>query len=217
MKSPDPGWRFRAVPGPPEGVRAYYDRLYEGSGHGESERFYTWALGILGDRERGRLLDVGCGSGGFLRVAGGVGVDVSLRALQPVSGPAVVAYGEALPFRDGSFSRVTCLGSLEHFLDPLAAVREMARVMSPGGKALVMVPNSFYSGDIWRVIRTGFGPDHHQDPQRFATAGEWRWLLEEGGLRVEKVMRYNKFKRWKALLPFHLSYGFLFLCRGGDG
>jgi SAM-dependent methyltransferase len=144
-------------------------------------------------------------------------VDISFRALQEVSGPAVVAYGEALPFRDGVFSCVTNLGSLEHFLDPLSAVREMARVMAPGGKALILVPNSFYSGDIWRVIRTGLGPDHHQDPQRFATAGEWRCLLEEGGLPVEKVMRYNKFKWWKDLLPFHLAYAFLFRCRRGTG
>ena len=126
--------------------------------------------------------------------------------------PLVQAFGESLPFVDGAFRYVTSLGSLEHYLDPLAGVRELARVLAPDGTCAVMVPNSFYSGDIWRVIRTGEGPDHHQDPQRFASRSEWAALLETGGLRVRDVRRYDKFKWWKSLLPFNLAYCFVYLC-----
>ncbi|MCZ6602216.1 MAG: class I SAM-dependent methyltransferase [Planctomycetota bacterium] len=215
-------WRFRPVTGPPEGIRAYYNRVYSGNGMGESDRFYEWILDLLAPSVGEMLADVCCGSGGLMRVAArrGIrcaGIDVSDRALREArsvtpAGRFSTAYGEALPWKDGSFRYLTSLGSLEHYLDPLGGVREMARVLAPGGTCLVMVPNSFYSGDIWRVVRTGVGPDHHQDPQRFATSQEWKALLEEGGLRVTQILRYNKFKWWKSLLPFNLSYCFIYLC-----
>lgn len=215
-------WRFRPVAGPPEGVRTYYNRVYSGDGHGESERFYQWVLDILSPSPGERLIDVCCGSGGLLRAAHArgvraVGVDISDEAIgrarrtAPGAGVAI-AYGESLPWRGGVFRYVTCLGSLEHYLDPRRGVREMARVLAPDGTCLVMVPNSFYSGDIWRVVRTGFGPDHHQEPQRFAAREEWRALLEAGGLRVGRVLRYDKFKWWKSFLPFNLAYCFLYVC-----
>lgn len=220
-------WRFRPVPGPPEGVRSYYNRVHSGDGLAESDRFYEWILDLLSPSPGETLADVCCGAGGLLRLARGrglrcAGVDVSDRAAHRArsSAPGAwvsVGYGESLPWREGSFRYVTSLGSLEHYLDPLEGVREMARILSREGTCLVMVPNSFYSGDIWRVVRTGFGPDHHQDPQRFATLQEWKALLEGGGLRVRQVLRYDKFKRWKSLLPFNLAYCFIYVCnRAGE-
>lgn len=75
----------------------------------------------------------------------------------------------------------------------------------------MLLPNAYYSGDLWRVIRTGRGPDHHQAIDRFATCEEWRDLLVAAGLRVERVERWDKGKLWKRLLPFHLAYHFLYL------
>jgi len=109
---------------------------------------------------------------------------------------------------------LVCLGNLEHFLDPAAGARELARVLAPEGRGVIMLPNAYYSGDLWRVIRTGRGPDHHQAIDRFATCEEWRDLLESAGLRVEAVERWDKGKLWKRLLfPFHLAYHFVYLVR----
>jgi SAM-dependent methyltransferase len=124
----------------------------------------------------------------------------------------VLGDGERLPFRDGAFPFVTHLGNLEHFLDPDLGAREVARMLPLGGRAAFLLPNAYYTGDIWRVIRTGYGPDHRQSIDRFATAGEWRDLLEAAGLRVRRALAYNKFKWWKRLFPFHLAYHFLFVC-----
>ena len=55
---------------------------------------------------------------------------------------------------------------------------------------------------------------HHQAIDRFATCEEWRDLLQEAGLRVRAVERWDKGKLWKRLLPFHLAYHFLFLASG---
>jgi SAM-dependent methyltransferase len=191
------------------------------------------------------LLDVSCGEGHLLRWASGLygvdgwGIDISTVALrisrqhQGVS-RLVRCDGINLPFSDGQFDYVTNLGSLEHYADIPLGVQEMERVLRPGGKAAILVPNSYYMADIvWQVMRTGYGPSHQQPLEMFATAGEWGDLLNEGGLVPQNAHKYNfRFPlraadwRWyrrrprrflnvllAPFVPFHLSYCFLFICQ----
>lgn len=46
-----------------------------------------------------------------------------------------------LPFRDASFDAIYSMGTIEHFAETERAVEEMARVLKPGGRAIVGVPN----------------------------------------------------------------------------
>ncbi|MCL0064541.1 methyltransferase domain-containing protein [Dehalococcoidia bacterium] len=189
--------------------------------------------------ERGkRLLDVGCGKGLFLSVAEsrGVqayGVDISKTAVERarIISPAckiVIGLGEELPWKDNYFDYVTCFGSLEHFIDPAKAVREMVRVLRPEGKALILVPNSFFIGHIYMAYRYGIPPDAGGQlfSERFGTKEEWRELLEQNGLKVIKVKAHNGFftskkvSLWvnlaynlvRPLIPFNLAADFIFLC-----
>ena len=69
-----------------------------------------------------------------------VALDVCRDALPHAElhcGPA-----EKLPFADGQFDFVSCLGALEHFLDPTRALREMVRVATPVAEFLLLVPNA---------------------------------------------------------------------------
>lgn len=82
------------------------------------------------------------------RGAKAYGVDISeatlRRAHQSVTGGALqsaVADVRALPFRDASFDAIYSMGTIEHFDETEQAVAEMARVLRPGGRAIVGVPN----------------------------------------------------------------------------
>jgi len=214
-------------------VRAAYNARYAEAPIRDRDRFYRlvarYALDALAPARRASALglDVGCGGGYLLReldrLAPGVfrglyGLEISDVALQEARRQArrarlVLAQGEKLPYRDECFDIVACLGNLEHFIDPHAGARELARVARRDGRIWLLLPNSFYSGDIWRVIRTGYGPNHHQLIERFAAVNEWRDLLEANGLDVEAVAPYNRFKWWKRLLPRNLAYHFLFRAR----
>lgn len=208
-------------------LRDAYNAIYAEAEYGEKAGLYKKVLRWLEPPEGATLLDVGCGTGPFAEFAGErghpvVGLDLAENALRKARAKGLTklvhAQGERLPFADASWERVVCLGNLEHFLDPLAGVRELTRVLTPEGRAAIMLPNAFYSGDLWTVIRTGRGPNHHQAIDRFATCAEWRDLLEEGGLEVLAVHRWDKGKWWKRVLPFHLAYHFVYVAtpRRGD-
>jgi SAM-dependent methyltransferase len=112
-----------------------------------------------GDRaRRPRLLDVGCGEKPYAPlfapyVTDYVGVDLA--------NPAADLEGtvEDIPVPDGSFDLVVCTQTLEHAADPARAVRELRRVVAPGGRVLasthgvqVYHPNPV---DLWRWTHAG--------------------------------------------------------------
>ena len=95
------------------------------------------------------MLDAGCGAGAFLDVAAPyaarlVGVDLS-EAVEPAFQSTrrhdhvdvLQADLMRLPFRDGEFDFVFCIGVLQHTPDPAQAFRSLARVVRPGGTLAV--------------------------------------------------------------------------------
>jgi 2-polyprenyl-3-methyl-5-hydroxy-6-metoxy-1,4-benzoquinol methylase len=94
-----------------------------------------------------RLLDVGCG-GAWLgeHFARYTGVDVSVEAIEAARARGLTALKIApdgtLPFEDESFEGVVMKDVLEHVDDPVALVREVRRVLCPGGRVFASSPDA---------------------------------------------------------------------------
>lgn len=110
---------------------------------------------VFGLPARTLLLDVGGGTGRVAsaladHVTGVVIVDSSEQMLrQAASRPgieAIHASAEALPFADASFERILMVDALHHVEDTERSVREMLRVLAPGGRLVIEEPD-------WRAPR----------------------------------------------------------------
>lgn len=92
----------------------------------------------------GRVVDVGCGIGHsyhLLSPRETVGIDVDAAALEGQNRETVVADMRRMPFADGVFGGAIAVHSIEHVPDAERALGEIARVMAPGGNAVVVTPN----------------------------------------------------------------------------
>lgn len=145
-------------------------RLQKAALRGEPS--YVWRAGQVrrlemileaaGERAQGRVLVDGCGVGEYLgrlsaQGSQAVGLDIELErtreALQKA--PRVVcAAGEHLPFPSDYFELVLSHEVLEHVQDDSQAVSEIVRVLRPGGRLVLFVPNRGYPfethGIYWR-------------------------------------------------------------------
>ena len=134
----------------PHGVSGWLAALTMPMAH---KAFYGPAADLLHLEPGDELVEVACGSGVFLdqhgrhvkRIAGLDLSDIQVRLAQrrladrTAAGTAEIVRGDAadLPWADESFSAATCMGSLEYFPDPVDALREMWRVLRPGGRIVV--------------------------------------------------------------------------------
>jgi SAM-dependent methyltransferase len=126
------------------------------------ERRLRMILAAAGERARGRVLDDGCGLGLYLqrlaaqaRVACGLEFDTERARQAEASGLHVArAAAERLPFPPDSFDLILSHEVLEHVADDRRALEEITRVLRPGGRAVVFVPNRGYPfethGVYWR-------------------------------------------------------------------
>jgi 2-polyprenyl-3-methyl-5-hydroxy-6-metoxy-1,4-benzoquinol methylase len=154
------------------------------------------------------ILEIGCGRGEFscwlaahpdrpLRV---IGCDFSLTAVAtgasygPSVGPGwpswLTANIEEMPFADASFDTVFSCETVEHVARPRVALRELARVLRPGGHLFLTTPNYL---NVWGVYRLFL----RLSGRRFAEAGQpvnklmflprECWRVRRIGLRILRV------------------------------
>ncbi|OGV48723.1 MAG: hypothetical protein A2X49_03860 [Lentisphaerae bacterium GWF2_52_8] len=145
-------------------LRAGIPRCAEEYRQGKKERLLK---DFAKERQPSRILDLGCGCGCFSFELAKLcpktifyGIDISTFRVNIYkkqiaaedagsSMEAAAANGEKLPFPDGSFELVVLREVLEHLQAPGETLREIHRVLAPGGVLLISTPTKLMTG-VWR-------------------------------------------------------------------
>jgi len=181
----------------------------------ELERTHWWFrgrrsvyLGLLrqhlAGRRPARTLDLGCGMGGFLPGLdelcdevhpSDISVESLVHCRERGFADGVCGSGYALPYADASYDLVCMFDAIEHIPDDERVMREVARVLRPGGLVLVTVPayQFLYANN-----------DRIAQHQRRYTRASLRRVFEQAGLVVERNTHANVFL-FPLILPIVLS------------
>lgn len=190
------------------GLAADYDGVYDAatsSGHALRMRMNR-ALELIG-RGPGDILDAGMGPGRLVAALDRAGwrvsgvdataemVEIARARVSAARDRFAVAPIEALPFPDEAFDAVVATGVLE-YADPARALRELSRVLRPGGLSVISYPNPSGVYGIWktrlfyplvrlakRALRRG--PLGFPRGAGTIRPHEFRFMLAERGLELE--------------------------------
>ena len=166
----------------------WYQERYSGSGFLYHSRIVTSMLdGIKfkDGRHSDKVLDVGCGTGFVSQLYPNfdiTGIDISDGMLERNPYKWVNAPAEQIPFPDNHFDFVVCRSLLHHLEDPVIGLKEMFRVLKPGGQFACWDPNHnivyetvrhiFQHTDRFSHLHKSFG-----DKELFS-------MIEEAGMKV---------------------------------
>lgn len=162
-----------------------YDRRYEWNQYAGVERALRQ---FVGDRSGLRILEVGCGTGHWLRVLQDpanyvTGLDFSVemlaRARTWVPGMHLIrGSAQRLPWAASSFDRVFCINAIHHFADKAAFLVEVRRILRPGGMFLTVGLDPHHGLHQWHVYDY-FSQSLEIDRQRYPSLDRLQaWLGE---------------------------------------
>ena len=145
-----------------------------------------------------RVLDAGAGTGRFSKlladwganlVSMDLGENLLARIREKCKTEAVVGSILDIPFPAGRFDLVFCTEVIEHTTDPRRAVAELTRVLAPGGRLVLTVPNR-----LWRpavLVANALHLRPYLGHENWVHYRDLRSWVETDGLQVERQEGFN--------------------------
>jgi ubiquinone/menaquinone biosynthesis C-methylase UbiE len=173
-----------------------YDRRYRLNDYtGVGNALTAFAAGAA------RVLEVGCGTGHWLRLLAergvfAAGLDASARMLVQARtrGQCRVAQGvaEQLPFSTQSVDRLFCVNALHHFRNKAHFLIEAKRVLRPGGRIMTIGLDPHAGLDRWYLYEY-FEPALARDKRRYLATSDIRRLMQAAGFvnGVTREVQHN--------------------------
>jgi SAM-dependent methyltransferase len=173
----------------------------------------------------GRTLEIGCGRGGFATWLASVpsmtqvvAADFSAVAVRMCRAHAerfaipslkwTVADIQTIPFASGSFDTVFSCETIEHVPSPRGAIRELFRVLRPGGRLYLTCPNYMGLMGAYRIYLRVRGLRFTEDGQpinRFLLLPITLWWLRHAGFEVEASSSTGHYLPWPGAPPRDLG------------
>ena len=231
-----------------EKLAGFYDRMYTHEGMKAMRTFehYEKMFALIQPVRKGAtLLDIGCGTGYFLKAASeagldSYGIDISEVSVEFSKKTAPLAHvirspGEKLPFESKTFDYIFFGGTLEHFLDPDKGLDEAVRVSKDDATFLIIVPNSRYW--LWRV-RGEYGTNQSKIRELLQDYDQWVAMFKKHGVTPisvthdpwpwQSVKIFKKKNPWNIarrmvyrmiwwFIPLRWTYQFVFICKKTAG
>jgi len=189
-----------------------------------AEGLHEKVLNCMSGLKRGTVLDVPCGQGALSQDLDQMGFrvfpgDLERENILYRNGRGVqVDLNGSLPFKNGTFDHVACVEGIEHLENPHHLIKELSRVLKPGGYLLVTTPNVMtiksrirfllYSYlDFYRYFGSVPSEERHQigdyDHQHLNPIlyGEMKYILEKYGLKIRGLEANRRVKKLKAVYP----------------
>lgn len=173
---------------------------------------YEIYLKLLQVEKEYSILDIACGPGQMLKAAqqqgltlngidiAEVAIDYAKAALP--NADLQVANAENLPFKDNQFNYISCLGSLERFINLEVALQEMLRVAKPQARFCFLVRNSERTS--WKIIKKGLGFINTTGHQGAKNLNEWSGIFAKAGFKINRIHHDQWPKtRWSRWLSFN--------------
>ncbi|VVB54478.1 Ubiquinone biosynthesis O-methyltransferase [uncultured archaeon] len=143
------------------------------------------------------VLDIGCGrpcptmhEGAFLDTLGyGFGLDLKRYK---INHPLTQGSMTALPYADNSFDAVVAMEVIEHVKDYPTALKEVKRVLRPGGVFVMTTPeNTFIETAFWALWEKTAGEMWHGEHVTNLTQQQWKTELSKY-FNIEEFRRYRR-------------------------
>jgi ubiquinone/menaquinone biosynthesis C-methylase UbiE len=182
---------------------------------------HDWIVHALSRGRKGFLLDAPAGTGSLALRLKKMGFSVSCFDINPslfLVRDIEIKRGDlsqSLPYPSGSFDFITCIEGLEHLENPFNAIREFHRILKPGGRLFLSLPNYLNIERRLRFLITGLFSKIPSPDQRGKNRFDNLWMhhlmpltypmlkltLEHWGFKILTLEKDKEKKRMKWFLP----------------